>query len=139
VTLIEQTSAWGRDDLVAIDEDETSRLREVLLGHSVKKIAVDHLELDDGTMLRIVPNEGCGGCGNGWYELTDLNEVDNIITSVSVETTSKRNEDDYEQAYTYRVFVVAGDKRINLFTVDGDDGNGYYGTGYVVLVRGVDV
>ena len=132
--LIEESYPWSDSGLVAIDHDEEEQLQKLLLGHSVKKINNDHLELDDGTVLRIIPNQGSCACDSGDYELTDLNEADNIITSVSVETTTK-HADDFDAAYTYRVFVVAGDKRINLFTVDGDDGNGYYGTGYVILVR----
>ena len=37
--------------------------------------------------------------------------------------------------YSYSIFVLAEDNRIKVLQVDGDDGNGYYGTGYRILVR----
>ena len=42
---------------------------------------------------------------------------------------------DYNKtAFTYRIFVLAEDTRIKLLEVSGDDGNGYYGTGYWIEV-----
>lgn len=37
------------------DEDE---IRELLLGRKVKKVKEDALELDNGIVLAIIPNEG---------------------------------------------------------------------------------
>lgn len=129
------TDKWSYRDssLTAFDQDDEAGIRDLLLGHSVAKIADDHMELDDGTVVKIVPNEGCGGCTAGWYELTDLNECDNVITRVEFVQDGEGDGFDYETIY--RVFVVAEDKRINLYAVTGDDGNGYYGTGYELLVR----
>ena len=127
----------GREDVVTLDQDDEKEIKELLLGHRVARIAVDHMELDDGTVIKIVPNEGCGGCTSGWYGLDQITEVDNIITHVECEETDNVaiNDGWDDTEYTYRVFVVAEDKRINLYSVSGDDGNGYYGTGYELLVR----
>ena len=133
--LIESTWAYrGREDVTTLDNTDEREIRELLLGHRVAKIADDHMELDDGTVVKIVANEGCGGCNSGWYALDQITECDNIITRVDFETEST-SESEYEYEGIYKVFVVAEDKRINLYSVSGDDGNGYYGTGYELLVR----
>lgn len=82
------------------------------------------LTLDDGTTVTVHPNEGCGGCTEGWYSITNLAAVDNVITSVrAVEETDAR----------FQIFVVADATEINLLTVEGHD-NGYYGVGYTLTV-----
>lgn len=108
-------------------------IRALLLGRKVEKIADDHLRLDDGTVMRIDGNEGCGGCGSGWYDLTDLNEVDNVITAVRFDD---HPADDYDggEGY-YEIYVMAEHKLMRLMRVEGTDGNGYYGTGYRIWVR----
>ena len=40
-----------------------------------------------------------------------------------------------DEGYSYKIFVYAEDKRIKILQVDGSDGNGYYGTGYSILVK----
>lgn len=40
----------------------------------------------------------------------------------------------YEQT-VYKIFVIACEERINILSVAGDDGNGYYGTGYEIYVK----
>ena len=132
--MIGETHAYGREDLEQIDNYEEDAIRELLLGHRVAKVADDHLRLDDGTLLKIVGNEGCGGCSSGWYELTDLNDCDNIVTAVEFAERSVDPDNEWSDA-VYEVFVLAEDQRINLFAVEGTDGNGYYGTGYRILVR----
>jgi len=132
------SEVWGFrvDGLTSLDQDDHKDIRELLLGRKVAKIADDHMELDNGTVVKIVANEGCGGCSSGWYSLDDLNECDNVITAVEFGGEERSTGDeDWEVENVYRVFVVAEDKRINLYAVSGDDGNGYYGTGYELLVR----
>ena len=106
------------------DQDE---IRDLLVGHSVRKVTEDQLQLDDGTILELTGNVGCGWCPSGWYELETLNDCPNVITNV---------EFDYDD-FSYKVFVFADNQRINLFTFEGDDGNGYYGAGYWITVKGV--
>ena len=79
--------------LAHIKDYEHIKIRDLLLGHRVEKIAYDHMRLDDGTLVLIDPNEGCGGCVSGGYELDDLNGCDNIITAVDFETEDSDGED----------------------------------------------
>jgi hypothetical protein len=137
--LITTDFAWGQDDLTAYDQDDKDAIRELLLGHKVEKVADDHLLLDNGTLVRVVPNDGGCACTAGDYWLTELNGVDNIITRVEFEEGTPKEQDEWGYPETsYRIFVIAEDKRFNLLTIDGDDGNGYYGTGYELLVRVVE-
>jgi len=117
-----------------IDQDSHESIKELLLGHRVVKVIDNLAELDNGTTFEVMTNEGCGGCSSGWYDLDSLVECDNIITRVEFQTEANDN-DMWNNAFTYRVFVVAEDKRINLYAVTGDDGNGYYGTGYSLVVK----
>jgi len=106
--------------------------RRVVAAQSVDRSELDEdleprdgvLTLDDGTTVTVHPNEGCGGCTEGWYSITNLAAVDNVITSVrAVEETAAR----------FQIFVVADATEINLLTVEGHD-NGYYGVGYTLTV-----
>jgi hypothetical protein len=115
-----------------VDHDQKKDIRELLLGHRIAKIDDNTILLDDGTMVQIQPNVGGCGCGAGDYELADLNEVDNIITRVDFEY-APTGDGNYGEGY-YRVFVLAQHKKL-LWSVEGDDGNGYYGTGYQLAVR----
>ena len=141
--LIEETWGYGSDSTI-IEHQDLNAMRDLLLGRRVSKIAADHMRLDNGTVVKIVPNEGCGGCSAGNYALAELNEVDNIITAVELVVTEAPcggewcgpEHDWCERDTTYSVFVVAEDRRMNLFAVDGNDGSGYYGSGFWLLVRG---
>ena len=84
------------------------------------------LTLDNGIVLVAEGNEGCGGCGNGWFYLTALNTCDNAITNVEIV------EEVCEEVYS--IYVYAADNRINLLTYEGAD-NGYYGVGYTLHVK----
>ena len=84
------------------------------------------LTLDNGVVLVAEGNEGCGGCGNGWFYLTTLSTCDNAITKVEIA------EEICEEVYS--IYVYADDRRINLLTYEGYD-NGYYGVGYTLHVK----
>ncbi len=58
--------------------------------------------------------------------------VDNAITDVRV--VAETQEGDYEEAKSYRIYVLADAVEINAVQIDGDDGNGYYGSGYELFV-----
>lgn len=85
------------------------------------------LTLDNGTELIFKGNEGCGGCGNGWYYLEELNDCENAITNVECGL-----DGDYEDG-VYHIFVFADNKKINCVQYSGGD-NGWYGTGYSLYV-----
>lgn len=114
------------------DQDDHTAIAELLIGRKVTKIADDQLELDDGTTLTLAGHEGGCSCSAGDYELTELSGCDNIITAV--ELANSPSGDGEEGDGTYRIFVFADNQKINLATFEGDDGNGYYGTGYSITV-----
>jgi hypothetical protein len=77
--------------------------------------------------------------------LASLNGCDNIITNVEVEDHSdsdyaecaacgKTSCYEHDNPGYYRIFVYAEDKKINLASFEGSDGNGYYGTGWWLAV-----
>lgn len=121
-----------------------NRLRELLVGKRISEITRDELygtlTLDDGTVLHLHGNEGCGGCANGWYDLTALNKTDSAIMDVRIEEHPTDDYTHHETGY-YRIFVLSFDKKKDLLAKEellaefmGSDGNGYYGTGYWIAV-----
>lgn len=120
-------------------------LKELLVGQSILGVrTLDESDSTDGTdpvgkvvlsngrILLVWGNDGGCSCGAGCYYLTELNDCDNIITNVEVEENPAGDEDGGDG--TYKVFVYAGHQKINLLTFVGDDGNGYYGTGWWLRV-----
>lgn len=118
---------------LVLTEDSITDIQALFLGRRVVDVDMDQrtLRLDNGALVTITPNEGGCGCGAGDYELTSLRTVDNIITDVRV--VNDPSGDD-SNGTGYRIFVYANAEMINLMSVDGDDGNGYYGTGYHLTV-----
>lgn len=115
-----------------LDETDHKEIEKLLIGRKV--IVKDNiLLLDNGIELKVIANEGCGGCLSGWYSIENLNNVDNAITRVEF---IMNDYDDYDyDDYSYKIFVFCEDTRIKLLQVDGSDGNGYYGTGYEIEVN----
>lgn len=107
---------------------DRNEIRDLLLWRSVSKVSDDTLMLDDGRTLRIIPNEGCGGCADGNYDLEELNDSPNAITAVEFE------EDGDGDTNTYRVFVYAENQKIKLLEVSGYTSWGGYGYGYWITV-----
>lgn len=122
----------------SIEHDDPVGLENLFVGRKVVSVdeSRERLTLDDGTVVRVIPNYGCGGCTSGGYGLAYLNTCDNIITSVEVETFN--DGDDYGTT-VYTVFVYAENNVVNdIIAVSGSDGNGYYGTGFrLEVVRDV--
>lgn len=96
--------------------------------------ATGKLTLDDGTVILAAPNQGGCACGAGDYELKHLATVDNVITSVRLAAETDPEQDWSEPDQSYRIYVVADATEINAVQIDGNDGNGYYGTGYELIV-----
>lgn len=107
-------------------------LRRLLIGHSITKVNESTLELDNGIQLEFIGNEGCI-CGAGDYAITELNECKNIITDV--EFTDDYNAKDWYEPHSYKIFVYAENSEIKLLQCDGNDGNGYYRTGYHIKIK----
>ena len=109
-------------------------MKQAILYHSIVKVEeVDgqtgRLILDDGTRLIVIGNEGCGGCGNGWFYLTKLNTCENMITDV------KCSDDFNSGNEVFSLFVYSVNQpTTEVLRYEGYD-NGYYGTGYRVYVE----
>lgn len=125
------------DERRTIYYSDKEEIVELFVGKSVIKVSDDTLLLSDGTSLQIIPNEGGCSCGGGDYELTALNGCENIITNVETIEEDRTTDNLALSGWgtTYAIFVLAGDQRINLLRVEGDDGSGYYGTGYWINVK----
>lgn len=117
-------------------------VRELLIGRKVVSVeqvgentyyGIEHIAtLDNGVTLVFQGNQGCGGCSEGWYEVDELNRVDNAILGVEFEQGDKKGA--WGSIDAFRIFVYAENEKIKLLEVSGHD-NGYYGTGYYVTVR----
>lgn len=141
--------SWGslEEGVRKLDHTDQEDITDLLLGHKVVKVDDEHLVLDNGTTIKAIGHDGGCACSAGCYDLSVLNGTDNIITRVEFDyrpagdgedpTFEEGDDDAPKDRWTgyYRVFVFAEDKRINLMQFDGTDGNGYYGTGFEILVR----
>lgn len=116
-------------DRTLCEQNETE-IEELLLGHKVTADDYDKLILDNGVVLQINPNIGCGGCESGNYYLQHISSVNNAITNV--EFVEEFEDDCYYEHY--KIFVIADGMTTELLDVYGIDGNGYYGTGYTIDV-----
>ena len=117
---------------VYYDDDDLS---PVLAGRYVTKVDGETLILDDGTVLEFEGNEGCI-CGSGTYDLTELFQRGTPtarIMSADV-TTRLTDEDDEYSDVIYTLFVIVDDERLPLAEFEGNDGNGYYGSGFNITV-----
>lgn len=118
---------------------EQAHWEKILVGRRVVEAVQDNenegrLVLDNGQTIKVRANEGCGGCSSGWYWIERIASVDNVITSVREEVIAKHDENDryYDEAYTFHIYVITAAGEVEMLTIDGDDGNGYYGSGYSI-------
>lgn len=135
-----------QDGVTVLDETDRNEISALLIGRKVEKVDNEHIQLDDGTVIKAIGRDGGCACSAGCYDLTVLNGVDNIITNVEYDyrpggdygrPEMPGHPDDPEDEWNgyYRVFVYADAQKINLMQFNGSDGNGYYGTGFEILVR----
>lgn len=126
------------------DENLDGKNFGFLIGKSIEKVECDKmiddidwgitekyiLTCNDGTIIKITTNDGCGGCSNGWSSFKDLQRLEynnNIITDVR--TRYKGDE--------FTMFIYYEDGRINELKGDDGYGNGYYGGGFYVTIMEV--
>lgn len=113
--------------------EDHEQVEELLMGRTVEVLDEHTIRLDNGIVLELPDTDGGCACNAGCYDLKVLNRVDNIITKVEFVNDPASDYDD--GSGIYQIFVLAGDEKINLATWEGTDGNGYYGTGYSIIVR----
>ena len=117
---------------VYYDNDDLS---PVLAGRYVTKVDGDTHTLDNGHMPEFEGNEGCT-CGSGTYDLTKLFQRGTPtarIMSADVTTRLTDVDDEYSDVI-YTLFVIVDDERLPLAEFEGNDGNGYYGSGFQITV-----
>lgn len=120
---------------------------DFLIGKSISKVETNEsiwsldeysdyiLTCTDGTIIKIVTNEGCGGCSNGWSSFNDLKKLEenhNVITNIEV-----KYSDDCWSEDEFEMFVYYADGTINKLNGDDGYGNGYYGGGFYVTIKEV--
>lgn len=113
--------------------DEAEKLNTLFVGKKIVEVdkTSGKLVLSDGTKLVLEANEGAMGCGCGDYDLTMLKRCNNAITSVAVEVKTQKAK---EESKKYTLFVYTEHQKIAAAKVEGDDGTGYYGTGFHITV-----
>lgn len=115
-------------------QDDEMEIAKLLLGRRIISVTDDELALDNGTVISVEPNEGCGGCASGNFGIELLERCDNVITSVRVAVEDlEENMNTYTDT-AYRIYVLAEGHEFPILSVAGTDGNGYYGTGYRLYV-----
>lgn len=126
-----------------LDQNCHDEIEQILLGHRIVNAELGEvstpngraegiLTLDDGTRVYATGNDGGCACDAGCYPLRHLAATDNVITAVRFDD---QPDDEYEGGGGwYRIYVVADATEINIASFEGTDGNGYYGTGYSLLV-----
>lgn len=106
---------------------------QLLRGRYVTSINDGTITLDDGTELYIHGNEGCGGCESGWYWLEKVYKQGSRQARImSAYVAYGEDDEDAPSVCTLFVMVDGNPTQLPLATVRGDNGNGYYGTGFTL-------
>lgn len=125
----------GYDYQGYLNENSEEDIKELLVGHKIIEVKNDSFILDNGMVLQVVPNNGCGGCSSGNYWVEHIAKVNNAITNVWLDVEYDKYSNDYSDADThYKIYVIADGIQTEILDVYGTDGNGYYGTGYEINV-----
>jgi hypothetical protein len=113
---------------------QEDKIKNLFIGRKVVKAEGSELTLDDGTVLQVIPNDGGCSCGAGDYYLDNISKFDNVITNVEVKAVPY-SDSEWDSGYTYQLFVYSGGISTSVADIKGDDGNGYYGTGFEIYVK----
>lgn len=126
-------------DYIDYPYDGEDKIKDLLVGRKIVSVdqALGEAVLDNGTVLELSGNDGGCSCGAGDYWLTELNNVDNVITAVEIENDGdvEGTEENGYADEAYRIFVYAENEKLKLAEFSGSDGNGYYGTGFSISVK----
>lgn len=118
-----------------IDWDETEAIQALFEGQAITEVTkIDaqslRLNLSSGRQVDVDGNVGAC-CGAYFLEKWAENGTDdNIITAVKVEVTDAS----YGSGLVYSLFVFTMEDKILLSEFEGDDGTGYYGTGFTLTI-----
>lgn len=120
----------------------SSDFARVLQGRYVVEIddEFDTITLDDGTVLQVEGNEGCGWCRSGWYDLINVYKQGNskariMSAHVACDIDEENNDEGAVDPHVYTLFVMVdgNPEFLPLATIRGDDGAGGYGTGFRIF------
>lgn len=124
-----------------LSQHDEETVRDLLVGRTVKVTEEGNLILDNGKLIEVQPNSGCWSCPSGNFHVETLNDVENVITDVKLLESNEAFSEAHSNAdKIYSIFVyTAGfnhnqENRKTLLTIEGSDGNGFYGTGYTLHV-----
>lgn len=120
----------------------SSDFARILQGRYVTEIdeEFDTITLDDGTVLQVEGNEGCGWCRSGWYDLVNVYKQGNshariMSAHVACDIDEENNDEGAVEPHVYTLFVMVdgNPEFLPLATIRGDDGAGGYGTGFRIF------
>ena len=106
-------------------------LNKELIGQRITEITTEKIVLDNGTVLTIELNQGCGGCWAGWAEMEIVPNNPNIEAAVM---NVEYKDTDNECSDSFKIFIYMANN--TSVTMEGNNGNdnGYYGSGFWVSV-----
>lgn len=120
-------------EIVLTHNSDDGLYTQLLRGRYVTSIDDGTITLDDGTELYIHGNEGGGGCESGWYWLENVYKQGSRRARImSAYVAYGEDDEDAPSVYTLFVMVDSNPTQLPLATVRGNDGNGYYGTGFTL-------
>ena len=96
--------------------DLADLLREELVGKRITKITDEKIVLDNGTVLLIEPNEGCGGCSAGWAEM-DIDPYNPNIEAAVMNVEYKDTDDILSDSF--KIFIYMADN--TSITMEGNN------------------
>lgn len=120
-------------EITLTQDSDDGLYTQLLRGRYVTSIDDGIITLDDGTELYIHGNEGCGSCESGWYWLENVYKQGSRKARImSAYVAYDEDGEDAPSIYTLFVMVDGNPTQLPLATVRGDNGNGYYGTGFTL-------
>lgn len=120
-------------EIVLTHNSDDGLYTRLLRGRYVTSINDGIITLDDGTELYIHGNDGCGSCESGWYWLENVYKQGSRRARImSAYVAYGEDDEDAPSVYTLFVMVDGNPTQLPLATVRGDNGNGYYGTGFTL-------
>lgn len=120
-------------EITLTQDSDDGLYTRLLRGRYITSIDNGTITLDDGTELDIHGNEGCGGCESGWYWLENVYKQGSQRARImSAYVAYGEDGEDAPSVYTLFVMVDGNPTQLPLATVRGDNGNGYYGTGFTL-------
>lgn len=137
-------TAWGKKFTPIVrgqgkvSSAEEDRIRALLMGRRIVGVEDGRtLVLETGVRLDVEGNHGCSGCESGNYAITRLEAFDNAITRAEF-PYQLRDDPKGDGLERLQITVYAEGGTVpdrTILTAVGTRGNGYYGSGFTLIVR----